>query len=160
MDICWTYERQDWVWNPSPVVSRSSASSGYCSGGIWLSAHHFWNLQFPHLQVSLMSSSCRFLSVLLVAQTVDTFLISCDDRQKERVRQTQRETCFKRIYGSCSYRCQCGIYTIVATATAQQVTALKQRWSVFKLPSELIHWPQTAFTAIVIISVFIFFALD
>lgn len=70
---------------------------------------------------------------------------------------------WNRIYGSCCYRCQCGIYSIVATATAQQVTALKQRWSVFKLPSELIYWPTTTTTPhcnshLMIISVFIKFS--
>lgn len=36
--------------------SRSSASAGYCSGGIGLGAHHFRHFQFPYIQVSLPMS--------------------------------------------------------------------------------------------------------
>lgn len=144
----WTsveHMRDNTLWNHfhfSPV-SRSSACSGHCRCRIWLSAHHFWNLQFPHLQVSLISSHWHFLSALLLAQTAEVlrwffsiFIARKDRRKRER-------GVWNRINGSCSYRCQYGIYMIVATATAQQVTALKQRWTVFKLPSELIYWPQT-----------------
>lgn len=72
----WTsveHMRDNWVLNPSPV-SRSSASSRYCSGGIRLSAHHFRYLQLPHLQVRLIASSCCFLSVLLLTQTLEIWV--------------------------------------------------------------------------------------
>ncbi len=147
--------RDNWVWNPSPV-SRSSASSGYCSCGIRLSAHHFWYLQFPHLQVSLSASGWRFLSLLLLAQdsrNAEMNFLFLSKRERERERRV-----WNRICGSCCYRCQCGIYMIVSTATAQQVTALKQRWSVFKLPSELIYRPPNnpdCYSHLMIISVFI-----
>lgn len=147
----WTsveHMRDNWVLNPSPV-SRSSASSRYCSGGIRLSAHHFRYLQLPHLQVSLIASSCCFLSVLLLTQTLeiwvsgesDFFFFYSSQRKKVRKRERERHV-WSRINGLCFYRCQCGIYTIVAVATAQQVTVLKQRCSVFELPSELICQPQ------------------
>lgn len=60
--------RDNRVLNPSPV-SRSAASSWYSSCGIRLSPHHFWYLQFPHLQVSLMASSWCLLSPLHLAPT-------------------------------------------------------------------------------------------
>ena len=146
----WTsveHMRDNCVLNPSPV-SRSSASSRYCSGGIRLSAHHFRYLQLPHLQVSLIASSCCFLSVLLSTQTLEIWyfwwirfffllFLSTKESKKKRERHV-----WSRINGLCFYRCQCGIYTIVAVATAQQVTELKQRCSVFELPSELIYQPQ------------------
>lgn len=69
-----------------PPVFRSSASSGYCSCGFWLSSHHFWDLQFPHLQVSLIASSWRFLSVVLLAQTAEMWT----KRKKKRLRERAR----------------------------------------------------------------------
>lgn len=122
----WTsveHMRDNSVWNPFSPVSRSTASSRHCCRGIRLSAHHFWNLQFPHLQVSLISSHWHFLSALLLAQTAEVlrwfffFLLRTETESKER-------HFWNRIYGSCSYRCRCGIDMIVAAATAQQVTAL------------------------------------
>lgn len=76
------------VWTPFSPVSRSSSSSGHCRCGIRLSAHHFWNLQLPHLQVSLMSSWWHFLSALLLAQTAAEaearrwFLFSAKKRER------------------------------------------------------------------------------
>lgn len=135
----WTsveHMRGNWVLNPSPV-SRSSASPRYCSCGLWLSAHHFRYLQLPHLQVSLIASVCAAFS----SNSRNAGMIF-SPRSSPMKKKRERHV-WGRIYGPCCYRCQCGIYTIVATATAQQVT-LKQQWSVLKLPSELIHRPQTA----------------
>lgn len=121
----WTsveHMRDNWVSIPSPV-SRSSPCSRYCGCGIRLSAHHFWYLQFPHLQVSLIASSWSFLSVLLLAQTEELhrpIFVFISKKERERARERERHV-WKRVYGSCCYRCQCGIYTIVAMATAQQV---------------------------------------
>lgn len=45
-------------------VARSAASSGNRGGRLRLGAYHFWDLQFPHLQVSSMpfSSVCAAFS--------------------------------------------------------------------------------------------------
>lgn len=69
------------------------------------------------------------------------FFFYSSQRKKVRKRERERHV-WSRINGLCFYRCQCGIYTIVAVATAQQVMVLKQRCSVFELPSELICQPQ------------------
>lgn len=86
----WTsaeHMRDNWVWNPSPV-SRSSASPGHRGCGIGPRAHHLRDLQLPHLQVSSISSSWRFLSVLLLAATAER------ERKRERERREMFETGF------------------------------------------------------------------
>lgn len=143
------------VWNPFSPVSRSSACSGHCCCGIRLSAHHFWNLQFPHLQVSLIALPvCAALTSKSTSAEENFFYCSQTERKERDMFETG-------LMVHAAIGAGVVLTWLFPWQQLSRWSALKQLGSVFKLPGGLMYWSQTPYCyfPLVIISVFIRFVV-